>query len=191
MSYTYEQILWIGGINIAYELIPVSKEHMQTLHDWDSIEQHRELYTCRPVNAVVLVEQYNENLQKKIHDGVLKVFVIVSKKNRNLPLGRIVLFDFNKRNKSAEFGYYLPLKFRGQGLGKLMLSLFLDLVFKLTDLNKVYATTSSNNERSVKLLKSFSFNLDGRLREHYWVGEERFDQLNYSILRREWNNRIE
>lgn len=69
-----------------------------------------------------------------------------------------------------------------------MLAKFIETVFKDDDLNlnKIYATTSSNNLASIKLLEKFGFKLDGRLREHYWINEYKYDQLIYSMLRNEW-----
>lgn len=32
--------------------------------------------------------------------------------------------------------------------------------------------------------------LDGRLREHYWTKDKKFDQLHYSILQRELSNEV-
>lgn len=103
-------------------------------------------------------------------------------------MGKITLFDFNHRNHSAEFGYYFPNNNRAQGLGSIMLDKFIETSFKddELDLNKIYATTASNNIPSIKLLEKFDFKLDGRLRQHYWINEQRYNQLIYSILKSEW-----
>lgn len=116
-----------------------------------------------------------------------KHYILVNK-NYNIPLGKIKLFDFNIRNRSAEFGYYLPAGNRTRGLGKIMLSKFIQNSFDDSELklNKLYATTSSNNVSSIKLLEKFGFKMDGRLREHYWIDENKYDQLIYSILKCEW-----
>jgi RimJ/RimL family protein N-acetyltransferase len=72
-----------------------------------------------------------------------------------------------------------------------MLPMFIDISLAdgRYDLNKLYATTSSGNTPSIKLLKKFGFKLDGRQREHCWVDGHRHDQLIYSILRSEWTLR--
>jgi ribosomal-protein-alanine N-acetyltransferase len=105
-----------------------------------------------------------------------------------MPLGKITLFDFNTRNHSAEFGYYLPNSNRAFGLGKIMLPKFIEAAFQNDDLNlnKIYATTASNNFPSIKLLEKYGFKLEGRLREHYWINENKYDQLVYSLFKCEW-----
>ncbi len=107
-------------------------------------------------------------------------------------LGKINIFDYNPRNKSVEFGYYLPRTNRKQGLGKIMIKLFLQIAFndKKLDLNKLYATTASNNLASIKVLEYLNFKLDGKLREHYWINNEKYDQLHYSLLRKEYVSAI-
>ena len=104
------------------------------------------------------------------------------------PVGKIGLFDYNPRNRSAEFGYYLPKSNRGAGNGSRMMKLFLKKAFadETLALHKLYATTSSGNAASNGLLQKFGFHLDGRLREHFFVGGEKYDQMIYSLLRTEW-----
>lgn len=91
-----------------------------------------------------------------------------------MPLGKITFFDLNQRTHSAEFGYYLQSNNRAHGLGSIMLAKFIETSFKDDELNlnKIYATTFSNNLSSIKLLEKFGFKLDGRLREHYWINEK-------------------
>jgi RimJ/RimL family protein N-acetyltransferase len=76
-------------------------------------------------------------------------------------------------------------------LGSIMLRKFLQVSFQneVLTLYKIYATTASNNYPSIKLLEKFQFKLDGRLREHYYIHDHKYDQLIYSILRQEWENK--
>ncbi len=174
--------------NEEYRLIMLEEQHIQTFYQWNAEEKHYECYTCRPVRKSQTLEEYSGKIQRAVYEQKDRIYVLVKADDNSIPLGKITLFDLNTRNHSAEFGYYLPEKSRGQGLGKIMLSLFLDDVFKDEDLNlnKIYATTASNNVPSINLLEKFSFQLDGKLREHYWIGENKYDQLVFSLLKREW-----
>ncbi|WP_080567877.1 GNAT family N-acetyltransferase [Paenibacillus polymyxa] len=75
--------------------------------------------------------------------------------NTNKRIGKIQLFDYNSRNKSAEIGYYLPLRHRKQGYANVLLELFLSTMFERKDLelNKIYATVAACNQASIKLLE--------------------------------------
>lgn len=168
-----------------YELLPLAEQQIETLHNWNKEEKHFEYYTCRPLKSRQSLEDYKHKTLSTISEGIQKIYVLSRKENPDAPLGKITLFDFNPRNHSAEFGYYLPDCNRGQGLGSIMLSKFIEICFTDAelDLNKIYATTSSINLPSIKLLEKSGFKLDGRMREHYWINENRYDQLIYSMLK--------
>ena len=171
-----------------YKLIFLTEQHIQTLYNWNIEEKHFEYYTCRPLKLCQSFEEYACKTLKAMSEKKEKIYILVKKENCNRPLGKITLFDSNPRNHSAEFGYYLPNNNRAHGLGNIMLAKFIESVFKDDELNlnKIYATTSSNNLPSIKLLEKFGFKLDGRLRDHYWINENKYDQLIYSILKYEW-----
>lgn len=171
-----------------YQLILLTEQHIQTIFDWNIEEKHLEYYTCRPLKLYKSFEEYSSKILNGIYERKHLIYVLVKGEEPNMALGKITLFDLNTRNHSAEFGYYLPDNNRGHGLGSIMLSKFIQNSFKDNELNlnKIYATTSSNNYPSMKLLEKHCFRLDGRLREHYWIGENRYDQLIYSVLKKEW-----
>ncbi|WP_027624952.1 GNAT family N-acetyltransferase [Clostridium lundense] len=172
-----------------YKLILLTEQHIQTIYDWNIAEKHFEYYTCRPLKACESFEEYASKILKAISERKEVIYVLVKEEDCTKPLGKITLFDLNPRNHSAEFGYYIPDNNRGNGLGSIMLSKFIKTIFQDYDLNlnKIYATTSSNNSPSIKLLEKYGFKLDGRLREHYWINENKYDQLVYSLIKQEWN----
>ena len=171
---------------MTYQLIQVADSHTPIFYEWDQTEKDRELYTCRPLHQLLPFEEYRQNHISAISSGIKEVFVLIEDHNITNPLGKVTLFDYNPRNHSKEVGYYIPPSFRGKGLGFVMLSSLLTRALsKEGGLNKIYATTLSNNIQSIKLLEKAGFMLDGRLREHYWIKNKKFDQLHYSILQRE------
>ncbi len=172
---------------MKYQLMRLEDKQIEILYEWDRMEKDRELYTCRPLHELLPFDEYKQNNINKISSGIKEVFVLVEQNCANIPLGRIMLFDYNPRNHSKEVGYYIPPDLRGKGLGTVMLSLLLKMILSEEEgLNKIYATTSSYNIQSIALLEKTGFKLDGRSREHYWIKDKKFDQLHYSILQREW-----
>ena len=102
------------------------------------------------------------------------------------PAGWVSLFDFNPRNRSAEFGYGIIRPLRGKGIGKRMLAVAFDHFFCEADLNKLYCQTASFNVPSVRLLESLGLNRDGVLRAHHELDGDLHDDYIYSLLRHEW-----
>lgn len=171
-----------------YQLILLTNGHFEELYKWYIEEKHFEQYTCRPLNSQKSYEEYVKTMTASINSANQKNYVLVKKDNYSEALGKIKIFDYNSRNFSAEFGYYLPEYNRNKELGSIMLEEFINIAFKDSyyNLNKLYATTASNNLPSMKLLNKFGLKIDGRIREHYWIGGKKYDQCIYSILKSEW-----
>jgi len=171
----------------SYELILLTYKNLRELYNWNVTEKHYDKYTCRPLKSQKTYEEYANRMLGSITNIKDKNYILVKKINNNVPLGKIQLFDYNPRNHSAEFGYYLPEHNRNKGIGSIILAQFIKLSFEDSDynLNKLYATTASNNIPSIKLLEKFGFRLDGKLREHYWINGNKYDQCVYSMLKSE------
>jgi len=175
-----------------YQLILLSKEYLRELYNWNIAEKHFEQFTCRPLKSQKTYDEYVNKMMDSIDSIKEKTYILVKRDNNSIPLGKIELFDYNPRNHSAEIGYYLPKHNRNKWLGSIILDQFIDLSFADRDynLNKLYATTASNNTPSIRLLEKHKFRLDGRLREHYWINESKYDQCVYSILKSEWIKKV-
>lgn len=155
-------------------LRPTSDEDVQLfkrLCDGDRLEDQ----TCRPVKhgKVIRGENYRESWT-------------YFRPGTTSPAGWVIVFDFNPRNRSAEFGYGVTRALRSQGIGREMLTTFFSRTFTDTDLNKLYCHTASFNTPSVRLLNSLGLSRDGVLRAHHERDGELHDTFLYSLLRMEF-----
>jgi len=173
-------------MQMAYQLMKAADSHIPNFYEWDLTEKDRERYTSRPLHQLLPFDTYKQNHISVISNGIKEVYVLIKDGDIANPLGKVPLFDYNPRNHSKEVGHDIPPSFREKGLGFIMLSSLLTRTLsEESGLNKIYATTSSDNIQSIGLLEKVGFILDGRLREHYWIKDKKFDQLHYSILQRE------
>lgn len=153
---------------------PATDLHQRLFSEWNRVSRLEER-TCRPL--------VKGKQAPTINQIVTLAFFVDSV---NEPVGRFVYFDRNPRNRSAEFGYIVHPNFRQQGIGYRMLALALHQLFTTTDLNKLYCQTGAFNTASIALLEKLTFHRDGILREHHELDGKLWDDLIYSILRREW-----
>ena len=172
-----------------YRLVVPGEESIKILYEWITNEPHRDYFSCRPIQQAGTYAEFYEKVIKRREDSGRIHRVFITTQDMKV-LGEIQGFDYNERNHSMEFGYYLPPEHRSKGLGKIMVEMFLNDVFenKRLELNKIYATTSENNEPSKKMLEGIGFKLDGKNREHYWIEGRKYDQYVFSLLRNEWND---
>lgn len=151
-----------------------SEDHKKIFVEWGRASRIEEL-TCRPIVA-------GKRIAAEPKLITLAFFLLHGDK----PVGKMSFFDFNSRNRSAEFGYMVDPAQRGRGIATQMLRLGLQKIFLGENLNKLYCQTAEFNIPSVKLLKKSGFHLDGTLREHHELDGKLYSDLVFSILRREF-----
>ena len=89
---------------------------------------------------------------------------------------------WDKQHHHAEIGYDLWPDYWGQGLMPEALRALLRFGFKDMDLNRVEATTHTENERSQRVLAKLGFRREGLLREYYCRDGIYNDQVQFSLL---------
>ncbi|MCM3701115.1 GNAT family N-acetyltransferase [Paenibacillus macerans] len=163
-----------------------SPTYLPVIFQWAADETEKEYHTCRPIREIDSYEVFKEKMTVGLSHGQIH-YVLIDVEGNEV-VGKISLFDYNPRNRSAEFGYYIPPFHRGKGVGSRLVQLFLEEVFHDQQLNlhKIYATTAANNKPSIKLLERFNFKFEGAYREHYWFSDGSVcDQYHYSLLKKE------
>lgn len=135
--------------------------------------------TCRPVAHGVRLPPTDRKLN-----------LVFFEKGITEAVGRVQCFDFNSRNRSAEFGYCVNPLFRGRGVGRRMLIMAITDIFEREGLNKLYCQTAEFNVASVRLLESLGMHRDGILREHHELDGKLWNDFVYSILQPEWQKAI-
>jgi len=204
---TKNKKLYVGEIMIKdiedkFSLTFVRKEDKELLkiyYKWQISEDEKNKMSCAWIPEKHSEEFKEENyekfynrMQNRLYSEINYAFLKEKKSGKYLDF--ISYQEQNMRNRSIEMSYYFPKENRKKGYGKILLSLFLDKMFNYQklNLNKIYAETYEANIGSVKLLNHFGFQIDGRMREHYWFenGKVKYDQLIFSLLRSDWEKKI-
>lgn len=136
--------------------------------------------SCRPLpigNPGTVIDNY-----KKKEQGIYNQdFSIVNKEDNRL-VGKVVYFDYNPQNRSAEIGVIIDPDERENGFASEAIFLLSKYLFRHRGLNKVYAQTAGFNKGAINLLESLEFKQDGILRDHYFFDGEFHNGLIYSML---------
>jgi len=83
-----------------------------------------------------------------------KMFIICKKENLS-PIGDISYRNWDKRNRSAEFGIEIAeVEERGKGYGFDALNNFIEFMFNFLNLNRIELTTLADNKKSLALHKN-------------------------------------
>lgn len=71
--------------------------------------------------------------------------------------GTICLFDFCHIKNTCEIGYELLLKHQGKGIMKEAIQLVIDYALCTLKINKIFAASHDQNQKSTRLLEHFGF----------------------------------
>jgi RimJ/RimL family protein N-acetyltransferase len=80
---------------------------------------------------------------------------------------------------------------RGQGLGLRIAALLLDVAFDRLRLRRVTTFFRADNLRTERLTRRAGFQVEGRMREAWFVGGRHLDAVVVGLLREEWHARRE
>jgi RimJ/RimL family protein N-acetyltransferase len=157
-------------------LRPATSDDLTSLAQWRELDRI-DLLTCRPIKD-----------GKRISTQPEPITYAFFLPEPEYPIAKVSCFDFNPRNRSAEFGYRVHPDFRRKGVGTQMLSSFFDQMFSAAELNKLYCQTGAFNQPSIRLLEKLGLHRDAVLREHHELDGKLWDDYVYSILGREWSD---
>jgi [ribosomal protein S5]-alanine N-acetyltransferase len=97
-------------------------------------------------------------------------------------IGGAGLHNLNEARASAEAGYWLGRKYRGQGYAREALAGVLGTAFGTLGLHRVYATVFPRNGPSIRVLRSNGFQYEGRIRDEIRKDGEWRSALLFSRL---------
>ena len=138
-----------------------------------------------PLRSREEAEEWLRPLQTPEEMPTFKWWGIESKRDHEL-IGTCGFCRRSKQHHWAEMGYDLWPDYWGQGLMPEALRALLGYGFEVMELNRVEATTHTENQRSMRVLEKLGFQREGVLREYYCREGMYNDQVLFSLLRREW-----
>jgi ribosomal-protein-alanine N-acetyltransferase len=110
------------------------------------------------------------------------LFLLIENSTKNI-VGRCGLHNWNKEHFRAEIGYSMEVESaKKQGYMSEAVEAILRYSFSDLHLHRVEAMVSPTNVPSLRILQKFGFIQEGRLREHFKIGEHFEDSLFFSLL---------
>ncbi len=99
-------------------------------------------------------------------------------------IGLVDLFDFDPDHQRAALGILIGAeKYRGKGLAKAALKLFLNYAFPSFNLRQVYVGVAAHNAASLALFKSCGFSEYGLRKAWYRQGDQFVDEHCLQLLK--------
>lgn len=92
-------------------------------------------------------------------------------------IGTAMIFNFDHEANHAEIGYVFHKSHWGKGYGTEAVALMSAFAFESLKLHKLRACVVDVNVGSAKILEKNGFELEGRLKDHYFIDGSYYDSL--------------
>lgn len=164
----------------------LEKEHCRQV--WEEFEYDFEAKT-EPLHmghSVCKSESWFDEIQKVQGEKHIRLGIFLN--NDDTVIGDVALQDIDWKNRSCSIGLGITKKeFRSKGYGTEAVIIMLEYGFNNIGLERIFANTLEQNKGAQKALEKSGFILEGRERKAVYFAGQRWDRLNYAILREDFN----
>lgn len=171
----------LEGKNICFKSI--STNDVQEIHDYTSDEEVARFIGWSLMNTLNETREHIDIMLKRESEGSHLYASIVHKSNQVI-IGTAMIFNFDKVANQAEIGYVFHRDFWGKGYGTESVALMSDFAFESLNLHKLHASVVNANIGSARILEKNGYELEGRLRDHYFIEDKYYDSLLYGKIRK-------
>jgi len=136
----------------------------RTLPYQRSILTETEYFIKLPEEVTQNLEQEAERIRGHAEDPA-QLFLLAETEGRLVGHLRFEPKKLQRISHSGEFGISIVPDFRDQGLGRVILELFLEWAVKAPGIKKVCLEVNAGNERAIRLYERFGFEREGYLKK--------------------------
>ncbi|RUT73252.1 GNAT family N-acetyltransferase [Ancylomarina longa] len=156
---------------------------LNLLYNWENDSSIWEVSNTLKPFSIFVLKQYLETSHLDIFEAK-QLRLVIEKKNDNIPVGLIDLFDFDPFHRRAGIGILIHNKeHQNKGYATKALSILCNYAFSVLQIHQLYCNITSENENSIKLFQNGGFEIIGikkdwiKTREG-WLDEYLLQKIN-------------
>lgn len=169
------------------KLVPALPEHLDVWIAMRNGPTSRRLLPLDDDNREALRKRLSE-ASSDVTDPRAKSFRWMVEANGQIA-GTVSARELSRFHGRIEIGYMLAEEFIGHGIGTRAVTMLLERLFIIPELQRIWLTTTEANLASQALARKLGFVKEGLLRGHCMVQGRRTDQQVWGLLRPEWEVR--
>lgn len=169
----------LKGENICFK--PLSTNDAQAIHNYASDEDVSRFIGWNLMNTLNETSEYIETMLKRESAGT-HLYASIGLKSTQEIIGTAMIFDFDKEANQAEIGYVFHRDHWGKGYGAESVALMSDFAFEALNLHKLHASVVDANIGSARILEKNGYQLEGRLKDHYFIEDKYYDALLFGKI---------
>ena len=160
-----------------FKIVDGNREHLSEFLPWVKYLQSEENF-----------RSYLKNCEKLYIEKKEVSFIILLDEN---PVGRIGLHYLDLQNKIGAIGYWIDKNAEGRGIISKSCTKLIEYGFQAMLLNRIELKTAVKNLKSQAIPNKLNFKKEGILRQAEFVNNEFVDLYIYSMLKEDWQARID
>ncbi|MEK4487249.1 GNAT family N-acetyltransferase [Psychrobacillus sp. FSL H8-0484] len=156
-------------------------EDVQEIHDYASDQEVSRFIGWNLMSTLEESRQHIDIMLKRELAGTHLYSSIVEKLTQAI-IGTAMIFNFDQEANQAEIGYVLHKQHWGKGYGTEVVALMSDFAFESLNLHKLHAVVVHANIGSARILEKNRYELEGRLKDHYFIADKYYDALLFGKI---------
>lgn len=129
-----------------------------------------------------------EQFPDRLWRGVLVQFIVCQRESHT-PVALVAAYGADLRNRHAYIAELIFDQYQGRGWPQEGMELFIDYLFEVFELHKVYGETSTAVASAFSSIDGGVFREEGRLRDHERIEGQFHDRLIYALYAEDWSAR--
>ncbi|QHQ63734.1 GNAT family N-acetyltransferase [Anaerocolumna sedimenticola] len=151
------------------------------IHTYASDEEVSRFIGWKLMKTVDETREFIETMLKREAAGTHMYASVVLKATQAI-IGTVMIFDFDQITNHAEIGYVFHKDYWGKGYGSESVALLTDFAFDTLKLHKLHASVVDANIGSARILEKNGYELEGRIKDHFFIEDIYYNQLLYGKI---------
>lgn len=169
----------LEGKSIYFKAL--STNDVQAIHDYAADKDVKRFIGWNLMKTLNETREFVELMIKREEAGT-HLYASVALKSTHEVIGTVMIFNFDKEANQAEVGYVFHKNHWGKGYGAESLALVTDFAFESLNLHKLHACVTDANIGSARILEKNGYELEGRLKDHFYIEDRYYDSLLFGKI---------
>lgn len=123
--------------------------------------------------------------EKHIHNQSERRFILMDDKKI---VGLVELVEIDLIHRNAEFQIIIDPQSQGKGYASTATNLAIEYAFTILNLHKIYLLVDKNNEKAIHIYKKTGFQIEGELKEEFFINGSYHDAIRMCMFQRDFLN---
>jgi len=165
------------------QLRPLEKEDLKFIYQMQ-INPDVSNYWCEEPYTTMekLVKSYETSHEVDSY----RQFILTRSNER---IGFLAFYGIDPRHRHAEFAIMIDPSQQGQGYATDASRLLIEYGFNQLNLHKLYLSVVKYNEKAIHIYKKVGFQIEGELKEHYFIDGKYEDAYFMGLLRADYQGK--